>query len=193
MPSYLKILRCAQDDKKGARNERGYSHLELMLVVGILIILVLFLLRMLSQFAVSNERLDMNAVVTDLEKSIQARFMEAKVKNREGDLPGLAESNPIALLSVPPDNYAGPQSGKEPLPDAGQWYFNYDSRELVYRVKHQDYFVVLGRPETGEFKEARYKLMLNYTDKDTNGRYDVGVDKLLGLALQPAANYAWLD
>ena len=53
--------------------------------------------------------------------------------------------------------------------------------------------MVLGQAETDELKDARYKLIVNYTDKDSNGRYDVGIDKLLGLALQPAAQYAWLD
>ncbi len=182
---------------RGLTGERGYSHLELILALTLILIFISGALRMLIDFSANAERMDMEEVLDSLRQSVLIVVGEHMVESELADLQRLEGTNPMLLLMLAPDNYAGEYAGESAgvwgdlneRPRAGQWYFNDDDKVLIYRVIHTSFFVSLGTVED----EAAFKLNLIFTDNNSNGRFDKGVDVAQSLKLEPLARYEWVN
>jgi len=97
----------------------------------------------------------------------------------------LAGSNPMELLTEPPQNYRGVLDENSPVED-GNWYFDRKRSELVYRVRHAEGF----RGSPGQPAEARFAVRSVYEDRNRNGRYDGG-DLFFGVRLEAMTPYHW--
>ncbi len=171
--------------KKGL-SQRGFTLLELAVVVSIISILAVFALNRYYKLLVDVERNTMVYNLGAMRSAIGMQFVDHYVR---GDMVGLKQligSNPMELLAEKPVNYLGvvlpsQQADIEP----GNWYFDPAAQALVYLVKNQLYFetALEGRVR------ARFKIFPVYSEMQQGG---VKTTYLSGLTLQALEPYRWL-
>ena len=183
-----KIRREAAQGYDSGQSERGFSLLELVVVIVIISILLTVAVSRLLALQVDAERVAMETVAGTLRSAIGIKVAEHIVRQNIAGLKDLEGSNPMDRLAELPRNYLGELDGLDPsrLED-GNWYFDTRSRVLVYLVRNKGFFTGgLGDPP-----RAGFAIRLVYADRNSNGVFDPGVDSVEGLRLVAVAPYAW--
>lgn len=100
--------------------------------------------------------------------------------------PSLASLPALSALS----NYAGEIDDMDPESvRKGNWYYNKNDGTLVYIVRNKEYFVTdLEGPE-----RLRYRLDVDFEDRNDNGKFDPDVDALHGIGLNSMDEYKWVN
>lgn len=192
------------------RNARGFSLLEL--VVTIIIIVILYVVQAEKQLPPSTdgkstdgkstarksplplrvdaEKTSMENVVGAIRSSLSTEVSMRIIKGQGSTLSTLHESNPMRRLGEPPNNYLGELNAPDlDTIEGGHWYFDLKDRTLVYRVNNPKYFkTALPGPA-----RARFVVRLQYDDVNGNGRFDNGVDAIYGLRMEPLEAYSWIN
>jgi len=167
---------------------RRVDYLELLVAVAVVAIGVATARYLSLQVAVTEERQAMEAVVMNLENAL-ARVTADYLQ--DGNAAGLLRwdrANPMELLTIKPDNYAGRFSDRDNKPPKGNWYYDKNERQLVYSVVHRNHFQGLVE---GRHVLARYQLRFLYNDHNGNGRFEAATEEAIGLRLQPEQDYRW--
>jgi general secretion pathway protein G len=183
-----KIRREAAQEQGPDRLVRGFSLLELVVVIVIISILLTVAVSRLLALQVDAERVAMETVAGTLRSAIGIKVAEHIVRHDVAGLKGLEGSNPMDRLAELPRNYLGELDGPDlsRLED-GNWYFDSRSRVLVYLVRNKGFFTSgLGDPP-----RAGFAIRLVYADRNGNGVFDQGVDSIEGLRLVAVSPYAW--
>ena len=172
------------------RDERGFSFLELLIVVVIISVLVVVAIDRLLKLRFEAERVMVESVVGALRSALYIEFSASTARGEKNRLESLPGGNPMLSLSDRPDGYAGEFYGPDPAVfEAGTWYFDTRDRALVYVLRYPEQFVSpLGGPP-----RARFRIEPDYDDIDHNGRYDPGRDPLRGLKLVPVEPFSWKE
>lgn len=174
--------------QNAAAADRGFSLLELVIVIVIISVLLSMAISRLIRLQVDAERVAMETVVGTLRSAIGIKVAEQIVKQDIAGLPRLVGSNPMDRLAEVPRNYLGEQDGVDPATlEDGNWYFDIRSRALVYLVRNKGFF-------TGGLRNparTRFAIRLVYTDRNGNGVFDSGVDAIEGLRLAALEPYSW--
>lgn len=189
-PLAWKGFAASERQKSGARClVRGFSLLELTVVIIIVSLLAVIAIARLLAIQVDAERVTMETVVGTLRSTLGMAVAEAIVRQDLRGLSALEGSNPMERLAEVPTNYLGVLEHPDPANiEDGHWYFDKEAGELVYLVRHKEYFS--GGAENPP--RARFEVRLVYTDRNDNGRYDSGVDSVEGLRLAPVESYKWI-
>jgi prepilin-type N-terminal cleavage/methylation domain-containing protein len=172
------------------RDERGFSLLELLIVVVIISVLMVVAIDKLLKLRYEAERVMVQSVVAALRSALYVEFSASTARGEKNRLDGLRGSNPMLRLSERPDNYAGEFYGPDPAVfEPGTWYFDTRDHALVYVLRFPEQFVssLSGPPR------VRFRIEPDYEDIDHNGRYDPGRDPLLGLKLVPLEPFSWKE
>ena len=168
------------------QQQEGFSLLELVVVIIIISVLLAIAIDRLMKLQVVAERAAMETVIGHLQSAIGLTISEHIAKDRIPELNNYIDSNPMALLADTPVNYLGSFPGKPKNMETGSWWYDTNSRTLVYHVGNPQNFLSEG-PENGL---AKFKIRPVYDDNNHNGRFDNG-DTLVGLKLTPLARYRW--
>lgn len=167
----------------------GFSLLELVIVIVIISVLMVLAISRLLALQVDAERVTMEMVVGTLRSTIGMKVAESIVKSKVSDLKFFEGSNPMDLLAEVPRNYLGEKEDVDPLKlEDGNWYFDKREKALVYLVRNKGFFEggVANPPR------ARFSVRLIYSDINSNGVFDQGIDKVEGLRLNSVEPYSWL-
>lgn len=169
--------------------ERGFTFLELALVVCVVAVLYAVSLQYSIRVLAMTERVTAEQVIISLRNGTEFQAMRHLLSNPSVELPKLEYSNPIQFLARPPENYLGELNTFEQttLKKDGVWYFDKAQRVLVYRVRYSQYFESK-RPKN---EQIRLQVMLLYTDLNNNNRFDKTADQPTGLVLQAKEPYRW--
>ena len=195
------------------RNERGFSLLEL--VVAIIIIVILYVVqaekalppstdgksvdgkstagqvkREPLPLRVDAEKTSMESVVSAIRTSLATEVSMRMVKGKSLTLSTLDGSNPMPRLGEEPNNYLGELSSPDlDTIEGGHWYFDLKDRTLVYMASNPQYFktALPGPPR------ARFTIKLQYDDTNNNGRFDSDVDTIFGLRMKSLEPYSWVE
>ena len=146
---------------------RGFSLLELVIVIVIISTLATMLLSRLLRTQADAEQATMESVVGTLRSALGLKMAELYLHSDKRGMRSLARSNPMAQLSQKPGNYLGelrkPDFSKL---NRGSWYFDKDKRVLVYMVNNTEYFTG-GRRNPAR---ARFLVRLVYRNKKAGSR-----------------------
>ena len=123
------------------RRQHGFSLLEMVIAITLVVLLYVTMLEKLLPLRGDAEAA---AVATTVGTIRSALGLEVAARLVDGDLAsieGLKDRNPMTLLAEIPDNYLGEVAGVDPanLP-SGHWYYDSAAHQLVYLVRHRDYF-----------------------------------------------------
>lgn len=170
---------------------RGFSLLELLIVIVIISVLSLVAVDRLLRLRFEAERVMVESMLSGLRSALYIEFAGAAVRGRSDAMAQeITGGNPMKLLSERPDTYAGEYAAADPGSVApGTWYFDTRERHLVYVVRFPEQFSsALPGPA-----RARWRVLPDYDDRDGNGRFEPGRDSARGLRLVPVEPYAWRE
>jgi len=120
---------------------RGASRLEFAFVVALVAVLAMVFIDRVSYYLERAEKSAMERVAADIAWALRIRVAELSLGNRAGEIGALEGANPIEALEFQGGSYAGagPASAERGVPP-GRWFFNRDTRELVYFPSHASNF-----------------------------------------------------
>lgn len=170
------------------RNERGFSLLELLIVVVVVSVLVVVAVDRLLQVRFEAERAGVQSVIGALRSALYIEFAGAAARGQLARMDTVRGSNPMLRLAERPESYAGEYFGADPaLFEPGTWYFDTRDRALVYVVRFPEQFAsaLAGVPR------LRLTVEPDFDDRDRNGRFDPGRDPVRGIRLEPLEPYSW--
>ncbi len=165
--------------------DKGYTFLELLIVIAIISILIAVALDRYSKLLVDVERTTMQYDLGVMRSAIGMQVAEHFLTDNMTGLKNLVNSNPMDLLAEKPKNYIGPVSHQEADEvEVGNWYFDTDINALIYLVINDRYFETELKPA-----RARFKIYPVYSDKKQG---TVSKTYQSGLSLRPMEPYRWL-
>lgn len=170
---------------------RGFSLLELLIVIVIISVLTVVAIDRLLRLRFEAERVMVDSMLSGLRSALYIEFAGAAARGRPDALAAAAGGiNPMQLLAERPETYAGEYAAADPAAVApGAWYFDTRERHLVYVVRFPEQFVTaLPGPA-----RARFRVEPDYDDLDGNGRFDAGRDSARGLRLVAVEPYRWRE
>ena len=123
------------------KNQQGFSLLELMLAVILVVVLYVITVDRILPLRGDAEAAHVATTLGTLRSSIGMEIAARLLRNEIRTVPDMDGANPMRWLADPPENYLGEVAGVKPenLP-LGHWYFDLDTRELVYIVRYTQYF-----------------------------------------------------
>lgn len=174
---------------QGARASRlrGFTYLELVIVIALISTLAYFAMDRLLRLQVTAEKAGVEQMVGTIQSALALQIAKHIARDRIEDLQSLAGSNPMRLLAQPPESFrivAGEDGAAAVRP--GTWYFDNGSGVLGYRVLNREYFHSAGRLSD----HIKFKLLAVYDDNNSNDRRDPG-EALQGLRLARLHAYRW--
>ena len=165
---------------------RGFSLLELLIVIIIISTLLGFAIDRLLKLQVQAERSSLEGMVGIMQSAIALTISEHIVKNKIPALAEYVDSNPMTLLTDPPGNYLGHFDGRPKNLETASWWYDQNSNSLCYYVLNHEYFI----NESSDKRVIKFKILAVYDDNNNNGQFD-NADTLVGLRLAPDAKYRW--
>jgi prepilin-type N-terminal cleavage/methylation domain-containing protein len=172
------------------RLARGFSLLELAVVVAAVAILVGVILDRVLPLVGRAQRAAFLDVQRDLQSSLRLAAAERIANGESGRLLELAAVNPMSLLLEPPRNYRGVLTAPEQAEAApASWYFDEQTKRLGYRVGRYTRFAA----QEGPADRIELAVAFVYDDRDADGVFDAARDQLDGLRLEPVHAYSWPD
>ena len=166
--------------------QRGFTLLELAVVVTIISVLAVFALNYYYKLLVDVERTSMEHNLGVMRSAISMQFAGYYVAGNMAGLKDLVGSNPMDLLAEKPSNYLGVISHyKFEDIEKGSWFYDSKEQTLLYLVRNQLYF----ETDLAEPARARFKIYPVYSDRAKEGSK---IKYLSGLTLKEMAPYRWL-
>lgn len=140
------------------------------------------------ELRITAERVGVLHTLGSLRSAIGITLSELVIRKGASALDTLHHSNPMQIWTPPPVNYLGELNTANIPQEQGIWYFDLDTKVLVYRVRFTDHFTT-DNPQYPT--QARYQLRLNYRDNNNNQQFDPYIDEATGLSLEPMDRYSW--
>ena len=172
------------------RSHRGFTLLELVVVVSIIALLAGLLVERIGFFSERAEKAAMEGTLSVLRAALHLRAVSLIAKDRIDDLRGLGDGNPMDWLAEQPPNYLGAFDGKPPhVPDRGSWFFDRQSRMLVYEVYRTRHFV----PGREGDNAIRFKVVVDFGPLEGDASQKNMLTGLKRLAIIPTEPYRWYE
>lgn len=170
-------------------SSRGFTLLELIVVVSIVAILAGSLLSRIPYYQEQAEKAAMEQTVGALQTALVMRYGALMTRGavNEKELKALATDNPMSWLQQKPRNYAGEYF--DPATQAilsGNWFYDLKSHDLVYSVAHAEFF----KPGKDGKKWIRFHTRI--VSEPVLGRPESGKEVTATL-IEPTERYHWLE
>lgn len=160
------------------RQQRGFSLLELTLVVILVVALYAVAVDRILPLRGDAEAAAAATVVGSMRSALGMEVAARLVGGTGATVDALVGANPMRFMAEIPDNYLGEVDGVPPesLPP-GHWYFDRSTGEIVYLVRHDDYF----RTDLPGPPRLVFRAELVYNERG----------QLAGVRLQRANTFVW--
>lgn len=170
------------------RLDRPLSRIELAVMVIVIAICAVWLLNRLAFLEALAEARALDMTVRNLRIGVMVNVSTHLLEGKYDSMAAMAQSNPVGVVIEPPPGYIGAlRQANEANIQSGQWYFDEDRQQLVYRIVNSRYFESTGDGPA----RVRLKLKLNYDDRNNNGEYDAGVDAAQSVSVQVLDPLKW--
>ena len=164
------------------RHPKGFTLLELAVVVAVVALLLAVLLPKFYQLTLRAEALQVQGVIGTLRSALSVKVVRSLHQEEQLLLGVHDKSNALFvmrdLLLTYPDNYLGVIENSN---ISGSWYDDQVTHELVYVVRNDD--IVSGI--NGNIKKVRWRIEAVYSD-NVNKQF-------LGLIIQPVTKHKWIS
>lgn len=171
--------------------QRGFTLLELVIVIIIVVSLFSIAIDKLLKLEVQAEKASMQQVLGQMKSGLGLNMSDYIAKDNIKGMKVLINSNPMDLLIEPPHNYQGEIKGEISAQTddlkPSSWYFRKSDGVLFYVVDNIEYF----HTNNSEKYLAKFKIRAVYDDNNNNKRFDAR-DTLKGLRLEAINDYRWL-
>lgn len=169
------------------KKQKGFTLLELVVVIIIISILGLFALDRVWMLRIAAERAAVTQIIGNIRSSLGLEVARLALEGKMSSVAKLDKSNPIPLLAQAPNNYRGVLGDDDHITESGVWYFDNKQKALIYNVIYKENFIstLKGVPR------IRHRLKLVYNDRNNNNRYDIRYDSIGGLDLLPMEKFNW--
>lgn len=163
--------------------QRGFSLLELALVILVLSVLSVVLAKSLFIYREQAEKAAMLGVEAAVQTALVLQYGHLLANNAEADIPALAIQNPMQWMSVQPANYAGEFYDPSPAAiEPGSWVFDLKTRELIYFPARSSYL----EPDPAGLTWIRFHVEL----QTSNDQY-ASSEAPPGVRFKPIKPYQW--
>ncbi|MBI5627166.1 MAG: prepilin-type N-terminal cleavage/methylation domain-containing protein [Nitrosomonadales bacterium] len=172
---------------KPLSSERGFTLLELIVVIIVIVTLMgLFMNRALF-YMEQAEKVAMEGVAGAIQSSLTMQYGQILTRGKPSDVAALAQDNPMNWLQKKPRNYAGEFYDPTPLSaESGNWMFDLKSRDLVYVVRHANYF----SPGKDGKKWIRFHVAVSHEPSRLPSLQNAPPE-LAGILFEPVEPYSW--
>ncbi len=192
--------------------DRSLTKLELVVAILILAILIGSFSRYVLVIFSRAEQSMINSTVININTALHYRAAMVVMRGQYRELELLEEMNPMEEMQASPEindpnltfknislapltgtafapaNYGGVMNAYTMGSiEKGKWYFNQDNRYLIYLVSNSEFFF---SDETG-LPIIRFQIMIDYKDRNSNGKYDPERDEFQTMKLHPVNHYQW--
>jgi len=155
-----------------------------VMLIGIFI--TVFVQRVIL-LTVAAESTSLDQTIRNLRMGMMLYSSEQLLQGKPEYIEKLAESDPFDVMDTQYGNYGGTKTAEEiTKAQPGQWFYDSDNHELVYKVINGDYF----RNARGT-DLVRLITVLNYDDRNHDGSYERGIDRPRGVSLRVVDEYEW--
>ncbi len=168
--------------RHAGRRAQGFSLIELAVVAVVLSLLLAVFLERLTFYQAAAERARFEATLRIYKTAAQIRLAELMLERREGEARLLEVENPTRWLSETPTDYGGMYPQR---PQPGTWYFDTNSRELVYVVNSAR---GLAASATNGLKQLRFRVKIIYQPVVVSGKT---IQAIGGVSLLPSIPFQW--
>lgn len=155
---------------------RNYKRFQWLMALAVAALLFGVFMQRVTRLSAESERIAADQSVVAINTLLIQVVVKHAVRGKLNELQVYADTNPMRLveaqLGVVPANYAGEMHRTQLAQvSRGTWFFDLESRELVYRY--------INRPG-----QLRLRLAVNFSDSDANDVFDPGTDRVTGLHLK---------
>ncbi|MEC4722989.1 hypothetical protein RY831_27905 [Noviherbaspirillum sp. CPCC 100848] len=122
---------------------RAHGFFVLKMIISVMVIgaVALPMLDRLRYYQEVAEQAYVDYAISGMRSGLRLRIAAMMLEGRGQEAYRLAGENPVDWLERRPDNYAGELIRPDPdLLRPGTWYFDLETRRLIYLVKHGDHF-----------------------------------------------------
>ena len=163
---------------------RGFTLIELIVVISIVAVLIGSLLYRVSGYQEQAEKAAMQQVVGALQSALTMQYGSLMAHGKEAQVTRLVTENPMDWLSKVPENYSGEFYAPTPGSVApGNWVFDLKTRDLIYVVNRGKHF----KPGRDGYKWIRFHVKLDYQRLPAGGNGKA----LTGVLFAPVEPYDW--
>ncbi|GEM_PF-2649019 len=192
--------------------DRNLTRIELVMALLVLAILIgSFSRHMFIVFARAEQRM-INSTVININTALNYRSSIMVMRGNYDDLDVLIMMNPMEdMVSEPEINVSDDENENISLAlsgstisasikyggvieyesieliEKGKWYFEKNSHILFYTIQNAEFF---STDVTGPAR-IRYKIEIDYEDKNNNGDYDSHTDNFHTVKIEPMDQYVW--
>lgn len=178
-------------NRASKRVHRGFTLIELAVVVAVVGLLATALLSRISFYQELAEKVAMEQLLGTLRSALHLQIADSLVKGDKAAINRLADQNPMDWLAEKPNNYTGEYYTPQPrVVAAGNWYFDLHTKNLVYLANNHKHL----HTAPGESNKLRFqvKLVTSVTGGGAAGNAGGANGKAVaGVILEPAVSYSW--
>jgi general secretion pathway protein G len=176
-----------QPSALGSRFSRGFTLIELIIVITIIVVLMAFLLDRVFYYQEQAEKTAMEEVAGTIQSALTMQYSQILTRGKPSDVAALAKDNPMNWMQKKPRNYAGEYYDPSPLAvESGSWVFDLRSRDLIYVVKTANHF----KPGRDGKKWIRFHIAASYEPSRLPSLQNAPPE-LTGLLFEPVEPYSW--
>lgn len=171
------------DKNRNRCAERGFTLLELTVVVCIVAVLFTVALNKYLDLLVDVERATMEQNLGAMRSAVALQMASRLVKGHSERAAAMAGENPMRYMSETPNNYLGELDGPDPATiEEGSWYYDTRQQAMIYRVQNDTFF----RTPLDGPSRARFRIEPVFDESASQTEY------LAGLVVRPLEKYKWL-